>query len=170
MQSSDPCDSLDTIERTTVVVGSIPVLLHDTLHVSDIEVRGLVLFSTRKEADCEPETIPNDVIVKLSWEGPSLPTSDSLYRRAEQHGVRGVARLYYSTLGRLSEGPRTKLNLKSGIHYWDRELRVQILGPSCVPLYRVFRDQDFETASDVKMFKSNSLSLSVRASEVYGRA
>ncbi|KAF8326003.1 uncharacterized protein EI90DRAFT_3291488 [Cantharellus anzutake] len=109
MQSSDPWDSLDTMETTTITVKNIPFLIHDTLHVShDIEGRGLVLFSARKEADCEPGTIPNDVVIKLSWEDPSSPTSDSLYCRAEQHGVRGV--LYCSSaLGRFQKVPENNL-------------------------------------------------------------
>ncbi|KAF8339797.1 uncharacterized protein EI90DRAFT_3037795 [Cantharellus anzutake] len=147
----DPWRAFDTMESAAIVIQGIPFLLQVAVHISrDLEGRGLVLFSARKQDTSEHSTsliIPENVMIKFSWEHVGLPRSDSLYRRAEQCGVHGVAQLFCSsTLGHLSEGPRTRLKHESRIDYRNRELRAQVLGPSCVPLYRVLPDRDFERA------------------------
>jgi len=68
-----------------------------------------------------------------------------LYRLAAERGVQGVSHLYRSTtFSRLSHGFRGRL--ADGTQFCDRELRVQVLGPLCVPLYRVASLDDFKKA------------------------
>ncbi|KAF8336850.1 uncharacterized protein EI90DRAFT_78252 [Cantharellus anzutake] len=90
IESPDPWEALIAMKRTTIRVQGIPFLIQKTLHVShDLEGRGLILLSARQEANHEPTTIPEDVILKMSWEDPSSRASDFLYRHAEQYGVQG---------------------------------------------------------------------------------
>ena len=90
-------------------------------------------------------TIPKGerLILKMSWQLPSRESEDALLRLAQKNGVEGVIRLYRScVVDRLSTGLRGKLVPKG--MYVDRELRVQILGPRCIPLKRVGDLEDFK--------------------------
>lgn len=92
-------------------------------------------------------SIPNGerLVMKLSWQIRSRQSEDALLLLAHEKGVEGVIRLYRSCVaGRLSDGPRGKLVPKG--MYVDRELRVQILGPRCIPLKHVADLEDFKQA------------------------
>lgn len=92
-------------------------------------------------------TIPIEekLILKLSWQVLSRQSEDDLLRLAEERGVEGVIRLYKSAVvGRLSNGLRGKM-VPKGL-YIDRELRIQILGPRCIPLKRVGDVNDIKIA------------------------
>lgn len=85
--------------------------------------------------------IPDRVIIKCAWQAVSKQPEDELFRLAHARGVGGLAKLYGScTVGHLSQGVRGKICGQRA--YQDRELRVQVMGPRCVPLYRV---KDLET-------------------------
>lgn len=90
-------------------------------------------------------TLPDTVVVKLSWQDTSQDSEDSFFRRAAKYDIKGIAKLYLSTvLGKLSAGGRGKA-LKP-FAYIDRELRVQVMGPLCKPLYSVSNLDFFKTA------------------------
>ena len=93
-----------------------------------------------------PAIAPNEALVlKISWQLRSRHSEDEFLRMAASAGVAGVVRLYGSTVaGRLSDGLRARL-VKSH-QYYDRELRVQILGPRCTKLKNVKDVEDFKTA------------------------
>ena len=85
------------------------------------------------------------LVLKLAWQVPSRQSEDELLKLAQEKGVEGVIKLYKSaTLERLSEGFRGRLVPKK--MYVDRELRVQVLGPRCIPLKRVSDTEDFKEA------------------------
>ena len=85
------------------------------------------------------------LILKLAWQVPSRQSEDELLILAQAKGVDGVVKLYKSaTLERLSIGFRGRLVPKK--MYIDRELRVQILGPRCIPLRHVSDIEDFKEA------------------------
>ena len=85
------------------------------------------------------------LILKLAWQVPSRQSEEELLRLAQEKGVEGVIRLYKSaTLERLSRGYRGRLVPRK--MYVDRELRVQVLGPRCIPLKRVGNIEDFKEA------------------------
>ena len=84
----------------------------------------------------DPIHSPRSVVVKLSWQLDSWHDEEALYRLAAERGVQGVSHLYRSaTFSRLSHGFRGRL--VDVTQFCDRELRVQVLGPLCIPLYRV---------------------------------
>lgn len=90
-------------------------------------------------------TIPETVIVKLAWQPFNLDQEDELFRRVNQHGVNGVATLYSSArLLRLSQSLRASLCMPT--EYLDRELRAQIMGPLCAPLYSLTKLSTFKQA------------------------
>ncbi|KAF8339831.1 uncharacterized protein EI90DRAFT_3012761 [Cantharellus anzutake] len=153
IQSSSSWEAFGSIEGSCVVVDGIRFLLHKTLHVArELEGRGTVVFAAQKIAesarlDDRSTTIPDDVIIKFSWQDASAPFEDLLFRRAQECAVEGIAKLYCSSRpARLSTGPRRALGLIAGVDYHDRELRVQVMGPLCIPLYRVKGLDVFKTA------------------------
>ncbi|KAF8334774.1 uncharacterized protein EI90DRAFT_462426 [Cantharellus anzutake] len=88
----------------------------------------------------EAELISGPVIqsgrlaIKCSWQPISKHPEDELYRLANQRGVSGLATLHAPcTVSLLSDGVRG--DLFANCSYQDRELRVQVLSPFCVPLY-----------------------------------
>lgn len=92
-----------------------------------------------------PLPVEERLILKMSWQVTSRQSEDALLRLAEDKGVDGIIRLYKSeVVGRLSNSLRGKLVPKK--MYVDRELRVQILGPRCIPLKRVGNIDDFKEA------------------------
>lgn len=89
-------------------------------------------------------TLPERVIVKFSWQLVTQQDEGQLFRLVEQRGVEGVGKLYLATcLARLSDSYRGQFCPQEA--YQDRELRVQVMGPVCVPLY---------TITDLTTFKS----------------
>ena len=158
IQSSSPWEAFETVKASYVIIDGLRFLLQKTLHVSrDLEGRGTVVFAARKgieheeHASLHADSIPADVIVKLSWQDVRAQSEDMLFRRAQEHRVEGIAKLYCSSKPAcLSTGPRRLLSLLAGTHYHDRELRVQVMGPLCLPLYRV---------RDIEVFKSAFRSL-----------
>ena len=81
----------------------------------------------------------------MSWQLLSRQSEDAFLCLAESCGVEGVIRLYASTVaGRLSQGVRGRLAREDD--YYDRELRVQVLGPRCTKLKNVKDIEDFKTA------------------------
>ncbi|KAF8331123.1 uncharacterized protein EI90DRAFT_3058630 [Cantharellus anzutake] len=99
----------------------------------------------------EAELISGPVIqsgrlaIKCSWQPISKHPEDELYRLANQRGVSGLATLHAScTVSLLSDGVRG--DLFANCSYQDRELRVQVLSPFCVPLYTVQNMDTFQTA------------------------
>jgi hypothetical protein len=89
--------------------------------------------------------VPDEVVLKISWQLPSSRSEDALLRLAEERGAQGIAKLYKSTiLGRLSDGLRGRL--VPATMYADRELRVQVLGPRAKPLAQVEDKETFKTA------------------------
>ncbi|KAF8310715.1 uncharacterized protein EI90DRAFT_3139258 [Cantharellus anzutake] len=144
IQSSSSWEAFESVEGSCVVVDGIRFRLCKTLHVArELEGRGTVVFAAQKiadsaRADGRSTIIPHDVIIKFSWQDASAPFEDLLFRRAQECAVEGIAKLYCSSRpARLSTGPRRALRLIAGIDYHDRELRVQVMGPLCIPLYRV---------------------------------
>ena len=95
-----------------------------------------------------PQTLPpldGRLILKLAWQVPSRQSEDKLLQLAQEKGVENLIRLYKSTtLERLSKGFRGKLVPKK--MYVDRELRIQVLGPRCIPLKRIGNIEDFKEA------------------------
>lgn len=89
---------------------------------------------------------PESVIVKTSWQITTRELEDELYKRAAAYNVEGVSKLYCSRRGGvLSDGIRARLLIPSSA-YTDRELRIQVLGPICMPLWRVADVDKFKTA------------------------
>lgn len=106
-------------------------------------------YTSRQDKPGGLLSIPESVMVKFAWQPADQTSEDELYRLVEQQGMEGVARLHLSAgLVRLSNSLRGQL-CPPGT-YLDRELRVQILGPSCVPLY---------TLTDLATFKEAFRSL-----------
>lgn len=146
--------------------------------------RGTIVYAAKPDpADLKKHghiTLPEVVIIKTSWQVTTRELEDGLYRRAAARNVEGVARLYSSCVGdRLSLGPRGKL-VPLG-DYTDRELRIQVLGPVCMPLYRVVDVDQFKAAfiSLVKgqwfcmkspRFSVNNFSLSIAHHDLYEKA
>ena len=133
-----------SIEHHEIEVEGEKFQLLDVIHLgSSLYGRGTSVYGARRisAADArDPSDVPDSVIVKCAWQPVSKHYEDELFRIAQAHGVDGVARLYASaTVGRLSQGVRHKLC--SQRYYQDRELRVQVMGPRCTPLYRV-KDED----------------------------
>ncbi|KAF8328422.1 uncharacterized protein EI90DRAFT_1575907 [Cantharellus anzutake] len=88
----------------------------------------------------------NHVVVKLSWQPGSKHREDELYRLAHQRGVQGLATLHAScTAFVLSEGRIRRMLCKVG-SFQDRELRMQVLSPFCVPLYTIKALNTFKEA------------------------
>ncbi len=171
IRSSSPWKAFESVKGSYVSVDGLQFLLQKTLHVSrELEGRGTVVLTARKGVEHEGQanlceaSIPMDVIVKLSWQDLATQFEDMLFRRAQECGVEGIAKFYCSSKpASLSTGPRRFLGLISGVHYHDRELRVQVMGPLCVPLYRVKEIEVFKTAfrSLVKGTALRSLSDSI---------
>jgi len=154
IQSSSPWDAFESVKGSYVIVDGLGFVLEDTLHVSrELEGRGTVVLTARKRVEHEEEvnfheaSIPMNVIIKFSWQDLAAQSEDVFFRKAQECGVEGIARLYCSSRpASLSTGPRRLLGLISGVHYHDRELRIQVMGPLCIPPYRVKEIEVFKTA------------------------
>lgn len=140
-----------------VIIQSTKFQVLETIHSSrELYGRGTAVYAAELAqsldelyVDPKLETFPNRVVVKFAWQLTEWDDEDSLYRLAAEHDVQGVARLYRSAcITRLSRGFRGKL--VDAALYLDRELRVQVIGPHCIPLYQV---------RDVEAFKKAFISL-----------
>ncbi|KAF8316160.1 hypothetical protein DL93DRAFT_2166381 [Clavulina sp. PMI_390] len=89
--------------------------------------------------------LPSSLMARFSWQRIDGPNEDELFRRAEQHNIEGVPRLYLAaTSEKLSQTLRGRLSPPDS--YCDRVLHMQVLGPVCVPLYIVKDLPDFKSA------------------------
>ncbi|KAF8336888.1 uncharacterized protein EI90DRAFT_3044009 [Cantharellus anzutake] len=105
--------------------------------------RGTVVYEAQPIAGSID--LSSRVVVKCSWQLIAKHSEDKLYRLANQRGVKGLATLHTScTVALLSEGVRG--DLCANHTYRDRELRVQVLSPFCVPLYAVKNINTFQMA------------------------
>ena len=105
--------------------------------------------------------LPERVIVKFSWQLVTQRDEEEHFRLAEQHGVEGVGKLYLAKcLARLSNSYRGQFCPRGS--YQDRELRVQILGPVCVPLYTITDLTTFKSAFRA-LVRGDAISLELRA-------
>ena len=139
--------------------------LLDAIHLgSSLYGRGTSVYGARRisVADSrDPSDLLDSVIVKCAWQPVSKHYEDELFRIAQARGVDGVARLYGSaTVGRLSQGVRHKLC--SQRYYQDRELRVQIMGPRCTPLYKV-KDEDVFKRAFASVVKGTCFSIIIKS-------
>ena len=139
----------NTVEGWMIQVQGSTFTISEALHsAEELYGRGTAVFSVTSRAVNEssgPHPLPRKVVLKLSWQLTSWHDEDALYRLAAEHGVQGISHLYRSaSLSRLSHGFRGRL--VDGTHFCDRELRAQVLGPLCVPLYRVKSLDDFKKA------------------------
>ncbi|KAF8323590.1 uncharacterized protein EI90DRAFT_3292308 [Cantharellus anzutake] len=136
-----------TAEGHEIEVGGEHFKLADVVHsASSLYGRGTTVYGAQRLHGPENDpAIPNSVIVKCAWQPILKHNEDELFRIAHARGVEGIARLYGSTIvGRLSEGTRGRLCDQR--YYQDRELRVQVMGPRCVPLYKVKDHNHFKMA------------------------
>lgn len=143
------------VEGCYLDVEGYTFVLDKFLHRSEsLYGRGTVVYSARPTlAPQEPRQghrlLPDVVIVKTSWQITTRELEDGLYKRAAACNVENVTKLYCSHRGGvLSDSIRTRL-VSPGA-YTDRELRVQVLGPVCTPLWAV---------ADVDIFKTAFISL-----------
>ncbi|KAF8329983.1 uncharacterized protein EI90DRAFT_3061152 [Cantharellus anzutake] len=127
-----------TAEGHEIEVGGEQYKLVDVIHLaSSLYGRGTTVFGAQRLHGPENDLpIPDSVIVKCAWQPVSKHNEDELFRIAHARGVEGIARLYGSTIvGRLSEGTRGRLCNQR--YFQDREFRIQVMGPRCMPLYKV---------------------------------
>lgn len=88
---------------------------------------------------------PDKVILKFSWMPVSHPDESDLFKLANGAGVEGIPELWIAChMQRLSRGTRGRLVDSS--QYEDRELRVQVMTPVCVPLHRLSNAFEFKRA------------------------
>src|SRR5258708_11743616 len=141
-----------SIEDHEVEVEGERYQLLDVIHSgSCLYGRGTTVYGARKipKLDTEPWGERESVVVKCAWQPISKRSEDELFRIAHACGVDGIARLFGSaTVRLLSQGVRNRLC--SQRYYRDRELRVQVMGPRCMPLYKV---------KDLDVFKQAFISL-----------
>lgn len=108
----------------------------------------------RQDAKLEDDAaIPSDVVIKCSWQvvGSTRSRSNELYKLAAERNVSGVVKLYASkVVRRLSDGRSPRGFLVQGWEYRNRELKVEVMGPLCIPLHEV---------SDVSEFRNAFISL-----------
>lgn len=134
-----------------------PFQLKKVLHSSDgLYGRGTAVYSAHplpsplnlfRPGDMPDEGLPDLVVVKLSWQETSQESEDRLFLIARQHNIQGLAQMYRSSVGEaLSSGIRGALLSSRKDDYVDRELRIQVMGPMCMPLYKVERLEDFKLA------------------------
>jgi Fungal protein kinase len=143
--------SFGTFLGCRVHVNDRRFVLEDLIHSTPaIYGRGTVVYAARKFIPSIPSSEPDDIefpesmVVKLSWHPVMDPSEDEFYKIAAEHGVGGVAKLYSSCVAdRLSVGIRGSL-VPGG--YQDRELRIQIMGPVCIPIWRVKDLSEFKNA------------------------
>ena len=139
----------NTVEGWMIQVQGSTFTINEALHsAEELYGRGTAVFSVTSRAVEEPSgphPLPRNAVLKLSWQLTSWHDEDALYRLAAEHDVQGISHLYRSaSLSRLSHGFRGRL--VDDTHFCDRELRAQVLGPLCVPLYRVKSLDDFKKA------------------------
>ncbi len=110
--------------------------------------RGTVVYGAERIPERGSLVVPNmpdRVIIKCAWQPVSKQPEDELFRLAHARGVNGIARLYGSCGVRLlSRGIRQGFCDQKA--YQDRELRAQVMGPRCVPLYRAKDPEAFKKA------------------------
>lgn len=128
-------------------------VLQEAIHVlQDLHGRKSAIYTAVPDESSSPDdkALPSTVIIKLSWQLPHWTLEDDIYRRAEACNITGVPKLYYSAvLAKLSD-PKGKRRFLHPEDFFDRELRVQVLGPVCKPLY---------TVTDLDQFKAAFISL-----------
>ena len=138
----------DRVEGWTIHVQGSTFTISEILHsAQELHGRGTAVFSADGEAaeSSRSHSLPPKVVVKLSWQLTSWHDEEALYRLAAERGVQGVSHLYRSaSLSRLSHGFRGRL--VDATRFCDRELRAQVLGPLCIPLYRVESLDNFKKA------------------------
>lgn len=137
-----------TIRGCYIEVQGRRLMLEEVIHSTDHPYgRGTVVFSARPFSsviDVAGSAV-TEVIVKLSWQVTTQDSEDELLRHAAKCHVEGIIKLHLSsTAARLSDGIRKRV-MRSN-KYIDRELRIQVLGPRCMPLYRVTDLDDFKAA------------------------
>lgn len=146
--------SFDEINGYRIAVKGQTYVLKRALHVTPcLYGRGTVTFlaylSQEAVSGEEEESVLADsltdmsreAVVKLSWVPASWPDEKEPLRIAQENGVEGLPRLYASRIvTRLSRGVRGRLvgeHLTNVPQYRDRELRIQVIGPVCIPLHSV---------------------------------
>jgi hypothetical protein len=88
---------------------------------------------------------PGTVVLKLSWIPVSHSNGGELFKLANEAGVEGIPELWSTyAINRLSRGARGRLADSS--QYEDRELRVQVMTPLCIPLHEVDDVSEFKRA------------------------
>lgn len=142
----------DVIGCTIDIQGS-SFTIREKLHSAfELYGRGTTVYGAKRLKSGGPQNgslssfvIPEDVVIKLSWQLTDWGSEDALYRLAAEKGVHGISHLYRSAnMTRLSRGCRRRLVRAN--QYRDRELRAQVLGPLAVPLYRVKQLSSFTAA------------------------
>ncbi|KAF8334070.1 uncharacterized protein EI90DRAFT_504196 [Cantharellus anzutake] len=141
-----------TIQNHEVQVEGHRLRLLGTIHsAASLYGRGTVVYEAEPMSGLMDP--PSRVVVKCSWQPVSKHSEDELYRLASQRGVKGLVTLHAScTASSLSEGVRGDL---CGIQFYqDRELRVQVLSPFCIPLYTV-KDSDAFRAAFISLVEGS---------------
>ena len=126
-------------------------ILTSLLHSSrSLYGRGTVVYAARPHPENnngDGIAIPDEVIVKLSWQYTSADTEEDMFAIASKRGVKGLANMYAGAIGGwLSNGIRQVILRGRLDGYRDRELRVQFMGPLCVPWYSLTNLDDFKSA------------------------
>lgn len=142
--------AFDSIEGCQLVMGTNMFEIIRPVHITR-SLYGRCTSFFEAQTRCLPGShvnatvLPERVMVKFSWQLVTQQDDEELIRLAEQHGVEGVGKLYLATCpARLSNCYRGRLCAKDT--YQDRELRVQIMGPVCVPLYTITGLTTFKSA------------------------
>jgi hypothetical protein len=122
-------------------------ILNHVLHSSRcLYGRGTAVYMARAHptaSNSDPGTpnlkarpMPDTVVLKLSWSTVRESNEGELLELANEAGVEGIPELWTARhIRRLSSGARGRLSDSS--QYEDRELRVQVMTPLCIPLHRV---------------------------------
>lgn len=159
IQVADRTFELEDLIKSTDELFGRGTVVYKAKSIRKHRTRSTTAPSHSPNADAtEDSEIPEHVVLKLSWQICSRQNEDELLKLAAEKGVEGIVKLYRSeVITRLSQGLRGRLVPKGLRMYRDRELRIQILGPVCIPLYHVQDLDDFRKAF-VSLIKSESSS------------